>query len=303
LQVGENYHSLPLAATLSSPFFPLTHNSLLLCSAGTRLQAWSRAPSSNGGRAPFLLHGRGYRCSLSMAPHSLRGTSAQRPSSPRRSVHGSFSPMCAGALHGVDRRPCCLLQWCMAQGAAIPSSPLSPPTTAAGLRSPSMENQQELSPPHGRELPSATMALDASFPDRRASISVRPVSHGLNVPPPRSTSPWRVSFPATLHFPPAMDAQEQQLLQLPMARCSRRRGAPPGISPAMARDSASSLLACCCAVTRGACKVLGKMRSSPDVCARCRLAVLGSQVDSTPSTLAGCLLFLHSPVVVVVHPR
>jgi hypothetical protein len=62
-------------------------------------------------------------------------------------------------------------------------------------------NQQELSPPHGRELPSATMVLGASFPDRWASSSLRPVSHGLNVPPPRSTSPWRVSFPVTLHLP------------------------------------------------------------------------------------------------------
>jgi hypothetical protein len=175
LQVGKNYHSLPLAATLSSPFFPLTHNSLL-CSAGTRLQAWSRAPSSNGGRAPFLLHGRGYRYSLSMVPHSLRGTSAQRPSSPRRSVHGSFSPMCAGALHGVDRRPCCLLQWSMAQGAAIPSSPLSPPTTAAGLRSPSMENQQELSTP-----------MVASFP--RPPWRWTPLSQIDGRPPPCVLSP------------------------------------------------------------------------------------------------------------------
>ena len=37
------------------------------------------------------------------------------------------------------------------------------------------------------------------------------------------------------------------------------------------------------------------LRSSPDVSARCRLAVLWSPVDSTPSTLAGCLLFLRSP--------
>jgi hypothetical protein len=44
-------------------------------------------------------------------------------------------------------------------------------------------------PPHGRELPSATMALDASFLDRRASTSVRPVSHGLNVPPPLAAPP------------------------------------------------------------------------------------------------------------------
>jgi hypothetical protein len=44
------------------------------------------------------------------------------------------------------------------------------------------------------------------------------------------------------------------------------------------------------------------MCSSPDISARCWLAVLGSLVDSTPSTLAGCLLFLRSPVVVVFHP-
>jgi hypothetical protein len=33
------------------------------------------------------------------------------------------------------------------------------------------------------------------------------------------------------------------------------------------------------------------------------LAALRCAVNNTPSTLAGCLLFLRSPFVVVVHPR
>ena len=41
--------------------------------------------------------------------------------------------------------------------------------------------------------------------------------------------------------------------------------------------------------------------SSSDVSAR--LAALRCAVNSTPSTLTGCLLFLRSPFVVVVHPR
>jgi hypothetical protein len=48
-------------------------------------------------------------------------------------------------------------------------------------------------------------------------------------------------------------------------------------------------------------KVLEKMRSSLDVSARCRLAVLLHSEQHTVM-LAGCLLFLRSPNIVVIHP-
>jgi hypothetical protein len=47
--------------------------------------------------------------------------------------------------------------------------------------------------------------------------------------------------------------------------------------------------------------VLEKMRSSLDVSARCRLAVLLHSEQHTVM-LAGCLLFLRSPNIVVIHP-
>jgi hypothetical protein len=91
------------------------------------------------------------------------------------------SSMAAAEVDGWPPLPCsCRGRATTSQPAPPSSFPLLLPLTDA-LRSVS---------PHGRELPSATMALGASFPDRRASTSLRPISPGLNVPPPRSTSPW-----------------------------------------------------------------------------------------------------------------
>ena len=81
--------------------------------------------------------------------------------------------------------------------------------------------------------------------------------------------------------PPAMDAAQEastplraQLLS-PMAQQQISMGAPSVLRQQKAPwRLPSSLLVCCYAVPVGACWVLDKMCSSPDVSARCRFAIL-----------------------------
>jgi hypothetical protein len=164
-----------------------------------------------------------------------------------------------------------------------PSSPSSsssqqaPPSTPCAQQPPPFHGALPLSAVHGRR-PAAAL--------RSAAAPSPPHLPHKTAPAASRRRPWRAAF-----FP---DVEE--LFSLPRTA--------PLLEPLSQEQHLVAFLGQPLPLLLSDVrKVLGKMCSSPDVPARCQFAALCYTVNSTPSTLVGCLLFLRSPIRDAVETR
>jgi hypothetical protein len=213
-----------------------------------------------------------------------------------------------GASHGalLPGLPCAGQPWPGSPGAGAPSSHGSLPRLLLAASFP-RELAQGTTPSLPLAPPSGRAAGNFFFPARRspmAELAQASIAVGLSAPEIHCLS---TPFPLPRHILSLIYGTRQQQPWRPFFFSAQRRRSKrqqpriPSVSLACHPLDIlrSHIVVARCPTTRSP-SIFPRWRSSPDVSAR--LAALCCAVNSTPSTLVGCLLFLRSPIVVVVHP-